>query len=123
MASSPDFRLPPGVRPVAISVANFEKMMNEGRTFDDYFRYLEEQNYVDAQEGILQPEEIETLDEADRAAESPELPAKHEQSEKPDSSDRPGKQPKPSGPAMPAPAAPGPAYDPGSEGDDPLFDE
>ncbi len=123
MASSPDFRLPPGVRPVAISVANFEKMMNEGRTFDDYFRYLEEQNYVDAQEGILQPEEIETLDEADRAAESPELPAKHEQSEKPDSSDRPGKQPKPSGPAMPAPAAPVPAYDPGSEGDDPLFDE
>ncbi len=123
MASSPDFRLPPGVRPVAISVANFEKMMNEGRTFDDYFRYLEEQNYVDAQEGILQPEEIETLDEADRAAESLELPAKHEQSERPDSSDRPGKQPKPSGPAMPAPAAPVPAYDPGSEGDDPLFDE
>lgn len=68
MASSSDFKLPPGVRPVAISSANFEKMLNEGRTFDDYFRYLDEQNYIDAQADLLQPEEIETLDEADEAA-------------------------------------------------------
>ena len=96
MASSPDFKLPPGVRPVAISVANFEKMMNEGRTFDDYFRYLEEQNYVDAQAGILQPEEVETLDEADEAdkaahtdpSDKSDKSAKTDKSDKSDSSPR-----------------------------------
>lgn len=73
MADSPDFKLPRGVRPVAISAENFEKMMAEGRTFDDYFRYLEEKNYVDAQADILQPEDIETLDEADKATEAHRL--------------------------------------------------
>ena len=70
MAASPDFRLPAGVRPVVISAANFETLLRAGRSFDDYFRYLDEQNYVDAQAGLLQPEQIETLPEADAAAEA-----------------------------------------------------
>ncbi len=116
MADAEDFKLPPGVRPVAISAANFEKMINEGRTFDDYFRYLEEQNYVDAQAGLLQPEEIETLEEADQAAQS-DLSDQPEQPEQPE-------QPKPAVPAPVLPAkAPVPVFDPGSEGDDPLLDE
>lgn len=67
MASSTDFKIPAGVRPVAISAANFDKLLSEGRTFDDYFRYLEEQNYIDTQASLLQPEEIETLEEAEAA--------------------------------------------------------
>lgn len=68
MASSPVFRLPPGVRPIAISAQNFNTLLQHGRTFDDYFRFLEEQNYIDAQADILKAEEIETLPEAEEAA-------------------------------------------------------
>ena len=126
MASSPDFKLPPGVRPVAISVANFEKMMNEGRTFDDYFRYLEEQNYVDAQAGILQPEEVETLDEADEAdkAAHTDPSDKSDKSAKTDKSDKSDSSPRsPKSDSSPRSKQPQAAYDPGSEGDDPLLDD
>ena len=136
MADSPDFRLPAGVRPVAISVENFKKMMSEGRTFDDYFRYLEEQNYVDAQAGLLEPEEIETLDEADEAAAEYEASAEPEAQpsatvkkdpQKADIPDAPvspaaPKQAQTSKPA-PAPKPAVPDYQPGSEGDDPLLDD
>ena len=65
MAASDEFKLPKGVRPIPMGVGNFEKLINEGRSFDDYFKYLESQNYIDAQAGLLQPEEVETLDDAD----------------------------------------------------------
>ena len=129
MASSDDFRLPPGVRPVAISAANFEKMINEGRTFDDYFCYLEEQNYVDAQAGILAPDEIETLDEADGAETDTDTPAPViEEVETPRDASVPGPNPKtPATRPEPKPAAPAPVKTPdpdlGSEGDDPLLDD
>ncbi len=138
MADSPDFKLPPGVRPVAISVENFKKMMAEGRTFDDYFRYLEEQNYVDAQAGLLQPEEIETLDEADAAAAAEAIPAepaaepaadtpapvkKDPRADLPEAPLSPA-APKASAPKAPAQTPPAvPEYRPGSEGDDPLLDD
>ena len=127
MASSDDFRLPPGVRPVAISAANFEKMINEGRTFDDYFRYLEEQNYVDAQAGILAPDEIETLDEADRAEADTDVPAPvTEEVETPRDASVPEPKTQATRPE-PKPAAPAPVKTPdpdlGSEGDDPLLDD
>ncbi|MDE6368416.1 MAG: hypothetical protein K2K94_04180, partial [Muribaculaceae bacterium] len=111
MAASEDFKLPPGVRPVAISAANFEKMMNEGRTFDDYFRYLEEQNYIDAQADILAPEEIETLQEAD-AANVETHPAASEAPIGPIS---------PINPITPITTPADPEL--GSEGDDPLLDD
>jgi tetratricopeptide (TPR) repeat protein len=68
MAASTDFKLPAGVRPVVISVPNFDALLHSGGTLDDYFRFLEAQNYKDAQAGILPYTEIETLDEADEAA-------------------------------------------------------
>lgn len=68
MAASKDFRLPYGVRPIAISEEDFDKLITEGRTFEDYFRFLQEKNYVDAQADILVPEERETLREAEEAA-------------------------------------------------------
>jgi tetratricopeptide (TPR) repeat protein len=77
MAASPDFRLPAGVRPIAISDANFSKLISEGRSFEEYFRYLEEQNYVDAQANIIPTTEIETLKEAEDA----EIQYQNEQSE------------------------------------------
>jgi tetratricopeptide (TPR) repeat protein len=68
MAASTEFKLPAGVRPVVISVPNFDELLHSGGTLDDYFRFLEEQNYKDAQADILPYTEIETLDEADEAA-------------------------------------------------------
>lgn len=70
MAASEDFKLPAGVRPVAISDANFKILLEQGRSFEEYFRYLEEQNYIDAQADILAPDEIETLEEDDEASEA-----------------------------------------------------
>jgi hypothetical protein len=65
------------VRPIAISDANFSKLISEGRSFEEYFRYLEEQNYVDAQANIIPTTEIETLKEAEDA----EIQYRNEQSE------------------------------------------
>ena len=50
MDSSPDFRLPRGVRPVVISDPNFQILLNQGRSFDEYFRFLQEANAEQAEE-------------------------------------------------------------------------
>lgn len=49
MSESHDFRLPAGVRPVVISDANFQLLLNEGRSFDEYFHFLQEQNAEQAE--------------------------------------------------------------------------
>lgn len=67
MAASDDFKLPAGVRPIAISQPNLQILFDQGRSFEEYFRYLEEQNYIDAQADILTPEQIEPLSEAEAA--------------------------------------------------------
>ncbi len=67
MTDTPDFRLPADVAPVPISVHNFDLLL-QGRTFDDYFRFLEEHDYEDAQAGFLPPDKIETLEEAEENA-------------------------------------------------------
>lgn len=36
-------QLPPQVRPVMISVKNFETLIRQGRTFEDYFRFVDQQ--------------------------------------------------------------------------------
>jgi len=116
MAASPLFRLPPGVRPIAISAKNFDTLLQQGRSFDDYFRFLQEQNYVDAQADILKAEEIETLPEAEEAATLPETSAP--------ASPTPPEAPTP--PAIPnnntvTPVSP--TIPTGSEGDDPLLQD
>jgi len=136
MADSPDFKLLPGVKPIAISAANFDKLLSEGRSFDEYFHYLEEQNYIDAQADILQPEEIESLDEADSSPIPDDVIGPVGPENVPEA-EMPAPQPEPETPTSPEPApisapvpAPAPAQvhqtDPsltGSEGDDPLFDD
>lgn len=119
MAQSALFSLPAGVRPVAISADNFDKLLNQGRTFDDYFRFLEEQNYIDAQAGILAPAEVEPLpDEPEQPVEQPiEQPAVEQPVEStPAQPQQPVQQPQP---VQPQPVDPTPA---GSE-DDPLLSE
>ena len=140
MASSADFRLPPGVRPIAISDDDFRVLLEQGRSFDEYFRYREEQNYIDTQADLLQPEDIETLPEAEAAAPAEESDKTDESVRLDESSPTELPEPAPVSPAAPAqpaakpqpkpapkPSAPKPAPTPilpGSEGDDdPLLND
>ncbi len=127
MAASTDFKLPAGVRPIAISEANLQLLFDQGRSFEEYFRYLEEQNYIDAQADLLAPEEIETLEEAEEAP----VPEEIIEAETPEASDTPATPTAPVAPAAPTALTPTPQPEkptpapilPGSEGDDPLFDD
>ena len=56
MAQSTTLQLPPQVRPVIISDADFEKLINEGRSFEEYFNYAREQMYIATEEEVLPPE-------------------------------------------------------------------
>lgn len=109
MAESATFRLPAGVRPVAISEDDFQTLLSSGRSFEEYFRYRDEQNYIDAQENILLPEEIETLPEAEEAATDrtdnagPDTSDRSVESDTSDESDEPA-APTPAQEPMPAPA-------------------
>lgn len=76
MGESPEFRLMPGVRPVVISDENFKKLLDGGHSFEEYFRYLDEQNYVDAQAKLLPATEIETLSEREEHEAEQEAEAK-----------------------------------------------
>lgn len=138
MASSADFRLPPGVRPIAISDDDFRVLLEQGRSFEEYFRYREEQNYIDTQADLLLPEDVETLPEAEAKTEAiieaieaeenltepADSPAEAPATE-PASAPKPAAKPaaKPAPKPTPKPAAPEPVL-PGSEGDDdPLLND
>ena len=47
------FRLPQYVRPVVISVANFDKLLKEGRSFEEYFQTVGEQAIDFTHEAVL----------------------------------------------------------------------
>lgn len=137
MASSADFRLPPGVRPIAISDDDFRVLIEQGRSFDEYFRFREEQNYIDTQADLLQPEDIETLPEAEAAvsaeeSDKPDEPARSKPAEAPEAAPvslaapvQPSAKPQPKPALKPAAPKPAPApILPGSEGDDdPLLND
>lgn len=119
MAASSDFKLPHGVRPIAISESNFRILLDEGRSFDEYFRYLDEQNYIDAQAHILDPEDIEPLAEEKPLHQTPDPEPQQTQQQPATSpatlpqSTQSAQQQAPETKPAPAPMLP-----PGSEGDD-----
>ncbi|MDE5978832.1 MAG: tetratricopeptide repeat protein [Muribaculaceae bacterium] len=59
MYSSSQFELPPQVRPVVISVNNFDTLLRGGGSFDEYFRYMRDKTYEDTQERVLPSEFFE----------------------------------------------------------------
>ncbi len=87
MANSTEFRLPAGVRPVVISRPNFDILITEGRSFDEYFRFLQEQNAAEAEswagpapEPPANPETTVTPENTENS-ENPEPSEKSEESE------------------------------------------
>lgn len=47
------FELPEGVRPIMISKPNFELLLREGRSFEEYFRFEEEATVEDTENAVL----------------------------------------------------------------------
>ena len=45
--------LPQQVRPILISVANFELLLKEGRSFEEYFQYRDNQNVIKTEESVV----------------------------------------------------------------------
>ncbi|MDE5642288.1 MAG: tetratricopeptide repeat protein [Muribaculaceae bacterium] len=133
MGESPEFRLMPGVRPVVISDENFSKLLQGGHSFEEYFRYLDEQNYIDAQAKLLPATEIETLPEREESEQSDESNQSSQSSQNsqsaqssqnsqsaqslqnsPSSQNSQSPQSSPSTPSTPKT----PTYAPGTEGDE-----
>lgn len=56
MADSEELTLPSDVRPVVISAKNFDTLLKSGRSFDEYFRFMENKTYRDTEESVLPPE-------------------------------------------------------------------
>ncbi len=76
MARSEQLELPPQVRPVVISAANFDTLLKSGRSFDDYFRYMRDKTYRDTEEAVLPPEifgESEGLSPEEAAEDAPDI--------------------------------------------------
>ncbi len=65
-----DFQLPSGVRPIMISQSNFELLLREGRSFEEYFRFEDEE--PDPPIESLQSEQPDEPDEPEQSEESEE---------------------------------------------------
>ena len=66
-----NIRIPRQVHYVIISVDNFNLLLNEGRTFEDYFHYLEEKNdkeHSDLEKKELDEAEKKAMEEAEKEA-------------------------------------------------------
>jgi tetratricopeptide (TPR) repeat protein len=108
------FELPEGVRPIMISKANFELLLREGRSFEEYFRFEEDSAIDQTEQQILEAE----------AAPDPSDPS--EESDPSDLSDPPAPesepQPEPTE-SQPEPTEPQPEPESGQpEPTDPQFE-
>lgn len=55
--------IPAEVRPVRISKSNFEKLLQGGGSFDDYFRFIGEETVRETHESVLPPDEYPSAEE------------------------------------------------------------
>lgn len=54
--ASNQYKLPAAVRPIMISKANFELLLRQGRSFEDYFRFEEESTANETEEKVVGPD-------------------------------------------------------------------
>ena len=76
-----DFQLPEGVRPIMISKHNFELLLKEGRSFEEYFRFEENAMSEEAVETALEAAEETELSEQSENSEISEESEESESSE------------------------------------------
>lgn len=58
MNESASFKMPIQVRPVEISESNFKILINEGRSFEEYFTFKGEEDYKATEEQVLPPDKF-----------------------------------------------------------------
>lgn len=63
LGQSPVYALPEGVTPVIMSEDNFNALLREGRTLEDYFRAVEESRLDAVEDSVLEETEGETEEE------------------------------------------------------------
>ncbi|MDE7143044.1 MAG: hypothetical protein K2O33_09175, partial [Muribaculaceae bacterium] len=111
-----NFKLPPEVRPVIISQANFDALLRSGGSFDEYFDYMRGKTYSDTEQSVLPPELYEPSEMPEEPEEESDRSDQSDQSDQSDKSDKSdGSEPSdPSdGTEPPAPTpAPAPATTP-----------
>lgn len=122
MLDKGSFRLPAGVRAVGISEDNFNLLLKQGRTFDEYFEAIGEKVTGDLHEAVLPsseyptPEEMyPTAEEVEEMRRDGELP--EEQTEE-DGDMAPYDVPEPEMPVTRPEPAPVPQGTPDAEGED-----
>ena len=85
-----DFQLPEGVRPIMISKHNFELLLKEGRSFEEYFRFEENAMAEEAEAAALEEaedsENPEDSEESENSEDSEDL-EDSENSENPENSE------------------------------------
>ncbi len=67
-----DLQLPEGVRPIMISKANFDLLLREGRSFEEYFRFEEEEAVRSREEEVLGEASEEESPQGDPVKTEPE---------------------------------------------------
>ncbi|MCM1483842.1 MAG: tetratricopeptide repeat protein [Muribaculaceae bacterium] len=115
------FSLPPDVIPVAISRKNFDILLSQGRSFEEYFDAVGDDRLRRTHTQVLPPDEYPTAEEMYHP--EPEDTPAREPEKKPDHDNpAPPPAPVPSTPKPATPSEPEPDIPEGSEGDDPLLD-
>ena len=84
-----NFVLPDGVRPIMISKANFELLLREGRSFEEYFRFEEEDALEEAERILEEAEESADGEDEDLPESSPRSESDPESDPESDASDLP----------------------------------
>ena len=79
MQRNPELNIPRGVIPVVISEKNFDMLLKNGASFEQYFEYMRDKTYRDTQESVLDPQIF-----------GPAEPLPPEEPEKPDVEIKPG---------------------------------
>lgn len=69
MADS-DFRLHEGVRPIPISKANFELLLSQGRSFDEYFRFRDQEPEPPVPDGVISSENDKDESETEKSSQT-----------------------------------------------------
>lgn len=79
-----DFVLPEGARPIMISKANFELLLQEGRSFEDYFRFEQEEPEPPIPDGVQEALDEVVTDGGEELSDEGEDPENGEESVSPE---------------------------------------
>ena len=100
-----NFELPEGVRPIMISKNNFELLLREGRSFEEYFRFEEDSAVESTEQQILDTE----IEDEETSSEDPPEPPSEEPPALPSeetSTEEPSESPAEETPSLPSEESP-----------------